>query len=149
MLDPSLDIRTAFYTAITAALSTDFVAVQVFDNILLATDVTPRVILHTQTYSEGLTKDSFGGEASIDVDIIDAYPIGTGGSKRLDQIANTILQSLTPTKGSLTIDLGDNFKVAWFKIEIIPLGTTPQPQAKTYLLRKILRFKIFVQQLES
>lgn len=149
MKDPASTIRKAFYECIKGVLaSSGFDEVGVFDNILLAGENTPRVVLHNQTYIEEFTKDSFGGVASIDADITDSYKIGTGGSKRIDDISDIITQAVIPEKGGngLTIP-NQTFKIIRVGCDVIPFGGITQPVAEKYLIRKILRFKIFIQQL--
>ncbi len=143
MKDPAKDIRKAFFDAIVLALSGSFPNVEVYDNLLLAKDHTPRVLLENQTYIEDFNKEDFGGVAGIDIDITDSSLIGAGGNKRIDEIAGTIMAAIQPRKG--VVDLVTNhFKIVTARCEIIGFGSIAQPIAGKYLIRKILRYKLLI-----
>jgi hypothetical protein len=143
MKDPAKDIRKAFYDAIKLALAGSFPSVEVFDNVLLAKDHTPRVLLENQTYIEDFDKGDFGGLAGIDIDITDSFLIGTGGNKRIDEISDLITTYIQPQKGMVGVVTSD-FKIITARCEIIGFGSISQPIAGKYLIRKILRYKLLI-----
>ncbi len=143
MKDPAKDIRKAFYDAIVLALAGGFPNVEVYDNVLLAKDHTPRVLLENQTYIEDFNKEDFGGVAGIDIDITDSFLIGTGGNKRIDEIADLIMAAIQPQKGVVGVQ-ASQFKIITARCEIIGFGSIAQPIAGKYLIRKILRYKLLI-----
>lgn len=143
MIDPSRHIRKAFFDKINETLLVDYPSVKVFDNVLLAKDHTPRIILGNQSYIEDMTKHDFGGNANIDIDITDSYEIGTGGTLKIDNIADKITEAVLPEKGIVALS-PSMFKVILAQCQIIPFPTIASPTAGKYLARKILRFELLI-----
>lgn len=135
MKDPTLAIRTAYYSLISATLPD----VMIYDSIVTNDAPAKRVVLGAQTYDETGTKDGFGGMVQIDVDIISRHKLGMGGSKWADETATAIMQAVTPQKGVTALEVA-GWNVVTSLVQIIPFVPLPQPTSGEYIHRKILRF---------
>ena len=101
MIDTVLPVREAYFLAL-QGLEVDFngeiLAVPVYDGAPPEA-VRPYILLSTQdTNGDVAIKDEFcyNTEESILLDVVTAFPSGTGGKKLSDLISNEILQRVFP-----------------------------------------------------
>lgn len=135
MKDPTLALRMAYYTLISATLP----GIKVYDSIVANDAPAKRIILGSQTYDEKGAKDTFGGVATIDIDIASRWPLGSGGGKWNDETATAIMEAVSPTKGTCALAI-TGFKAVNASAQIIPFPPSAQASSGDYIHRKIIRF---------
>ena len=142
MKDPTLAIRTAYFSLITAALP----SVKIYDTIVANDAPARRIMMGGQTYVEEGDKDNFGGLATIDIEIISTYPIGSGGGKWSDETATAVMQAVSNVKGTCNLSV-TGWNIINAAVQIVPFSAASQSTSGDYLHRKILRFSHLVYQL--
>lgn len=98
MKDVVLPIRTGYYGLLNNMV-VDGQTIQVFDMVAPKNVNPPYVVIENIMYINENTKDSFGGEVTVDLLVYDREDGDFGGREQSDKIANEIYRRVIPTPG--------------------------------------------------
>lgn len=113
MKDPALDIRTAYYNALTGKILLGGVALPVYDTrVPQDSKAANYIVLSSQNMTSVLgTKSDFVTDNAILIEIVTKFP-GTsgGGFKTVDQLSNQVCQIINPSDKTKRISFGTDFQ---------------------------------------
>lgn len=154
MLDAGYILRQKYFQRLNNAVTyvdanNNTITVKVYDSLSVPEDASyPYLVLNSYTASEigEGSKQSYGLETTLTVDVYDKFDNQFGGQKLTDDLANQVIQ-LVRTRVSGYLDLTPNFQVI-----TILLDNTQNIQAEVatgWLNQRVLRFRHKLQQLTN
>lgn len=139
MKDTGLPIRTA-YTTFIKGLGYNCYDYKAPDNAS-----TPFIILGSQTQQEENVKNKFGYRSSINLDFTISFPDQWQGRKQLDQMVNTVLESLKPAPGQVGVSIS-GFNIYGTNI-LTGYDFPPEQDNAQTIYRKVLTIEHLLEQL--
>jgi hypothetical protein len=142
MKDAGLIIRTKIFERLNQTITYNSKSVKCYDYASVSTQAYPPYIIignFTSTEIGEGSKQSYGQECFIDIEVITSYSNAFGGRKDSDLIANEVME-LIRTRQAGYLDLSPN----WTCIGVQLDNTTNLMELNNsdMIIRKIMRFKI-------
>lgn len=102
MKDVALPIRTGYYSLLNN-MTVDGKQIPVFDMVAPVKATPPYVIIDSIMYINENTKDSFGGEVTVDFLVQSRFDGDFGGREESDKIANKLYELSIPSPGKAAV----------------------------------------------
>lgn len=145
MKDPSLSLRTAYYTALNGNITYNSSAVNIYDHIP-QTEVYPYILLGNQTNVDDSDKEDFGTDHTLLVEIVSGYSKGYkgGGFTAVDTIGEDVLELIITGTGHLDLS-ADSLNCFYSSLV---LSENFQENTDTHVIyRKVMRIRHYIQEL--
>lgn len=145
MKDPSLALRTAYYTALNGNITYNNATVGVYDHVP-QTVVYPYILLGNQTSIDDSDKEDFGTDHTMLVEIITGYSTGYkgGGFTAADTIGEDVMELIIVSGSHLDLS-ADGYNVYYTSLV---LNENFQENTSTHkIFRKIIRIRHSIQEL--